>query len=339
MEANTKELHSAETAPELLFGLLRARVLSSAISAAAELGVADHVTSDGAHVSDLARATASDEESLYRLLRCLAMAGIFEEGDERQFSHTLLSEALSGSAPNSLKDLAIMDGQEWITRPTDGLAASVRAGDSIFDRMFGMGWVDYLQKHPDQFAHMNAGLKAVTVQLEEPVLAGYDFSWAKTIADVGGGTGAFLAGVLERTPQARGILAELSEVATPAQRDLEERGLSERCEVVAIDMFDTIPIQADACILKRVIHDWPDEQAIKVLSNCRSVIAPDGRIVVIEPVVTSLSSALMDLLLLAFGGRERTAEDFERLFEAAGLRVSRTIGVSPLVTIVEGRAG
>jgi SAM-dependent methyltransferase len=339
MEANTKELYSAETAPELMFGLLRARVLSSAICTAAELGVADHLANGPVHVSALASATGSHENSLYRLLRCLAAAGIFEETDKGRFSHTPLSETLRSSSTNSLRALAVMDGEEWFTRTVDGLTHSVRTGGSAFDQIHGMGWVEYLREHPESSAIFNAGMEASTVQLEGPVLDRYDLSWANTIADVGGGTGAFLASILERNPQARGILAELNEVAEPARRNLEQRGLSDRCEVVAIDMFDTIPFKADACVLKRVIHDWPDEQAIKILTNCRDIVAPAGRILVIEPVVTGLTSALMDVVLMAVGGRERTDEDFERLFSASGLNLSHIVPVTRFVSVVEGIPG
>ncbi len=339
METNTKELYSAETAPELLFGLLRARVLSSAICTTAELGVADHLTNGPVHVSDLARATGSHEESLYRLLRCLAAAGIFEEADKGLFSQTPLSEALRSSSPNSFRAGAIMDGQDWFTRPIDGLIHSVRTGDSAFEQIFGMSWLQYFREHGESSAAFNAGMEATTVQLESPVFDRYDFSWAETIADVGGGTGAFLAGILERNPQARGIVAELEEVAEPARRNLEERGLSERCEVIEVDMFASLPFRADVCILKRVVHDWPDEEAIKILTNCRDVVAPTGRILVVEPVVTGFFSALIDVLMLAFGGRERTDEDFERLFSASGLEVSRIVPVTRLVSVVEGTLG
>ena len=235
METHTKELYSADTAPELIFGLLRARVLSSAICVVAELGVADYLTNGPVHVSELARATGSDEESLYRILRCLAAAGIFEETDKELFSHTPLSEALRSSSPTSFRAGAIMDGQDWFTRPIDGLIHSVRTGGSAFDHLFGMGVFEYIREHPESSAILNAGMEVTTLQLEMPVLDRYDFSWAKTIADVGGGTGAFLASILERNPQARGILAELKEVAEAARRNLEQRGLYDRCEVIAID--------------------------------------------------------------------------------------------------------
>jgi len=232
-----------------------------------------------------------------------------------------------------------MDGQDWFTRPIDGLIHSVRTGDSAFEHIFKMSWVEYFREHGASAAAFNAGMEATTDQLESPVLDRYDFSWAKTIADVGGGTGAFLAGILERNPQARGILAELEEVAEHARRSLEERGLSERCEVIEVDMFASLPFRADVCILKRVVHDWPDEEALKILTNCRDVVAPTGRILVIEPVVTGFFSALIDVLILAFGGRERTSEDFERLFSASGLEVSHIVPTTRFVSVVEGTLG
>ena len=339
MEIRAKELYSAGTAPELIFGLLRARVLSAAICSAAELGIVDHLHDEPVPVAELARLTKCDEESLYRLLRCLAIAGVIVEAKPRSFVQTSVSEALSSRSPNSIRDLAIMDGQEWFTRPIDELTYSVRTGASSFDEVFGMHVFEYFEKQPEAARAFNAGMQAATAQLEMPLLDQYDFSWATTIADIGGGTGAFLEAVLLRNPLASGVLGDLAEVAEAARGYLGQSECSDRCEVLAIDMFDEIPIQADACILKRVIHDWPDDDAIKILVNCRRVIDPSGRVVVVEPVISDLTSALMDLSLLPFGGRERTTNDYERLFSAAGLKVARIVPVTGFASIVEGMVG
>jgi hypothetical protein len=253
------------------------------------------------------------------------------------FSQTPISEALLSSSPNSIRDLAIMDGQEWFTRSVDSLIYSVRTGASAFDHIFGMDWVEYFRNHPEIGAGFNAAMAAATVQLEGPVLDRYDFSWADIIADVAGGTGSFLASVLERNPQAHGILGELEEVTKAARQALAEARVSDRCEVITIDMFTRIPFSANACILKRVIHDWSDEEAIKILANCRDVVAPAGRVVVIEPVVIGLTSALSDVVMMTLGGRERTNRDFERLFSASGLKVSRLVAATPAVSVVEGK--
>jgi O-methyltransferase domain len=339
VETRAKELYSADTAPELIFGLLRARVLSTAICTVAEIGVADHLQDQPVPVSELARLTSCNEDSLYRLLRCLAIAGVIDEAEPRSFAQTSISEVLSSNSPNSVRDLAIMDGQEWFTRLIDELAYSVRTGAAVFDRVYGMHIFEYFKQNPECAKTFNAGMQAATAQLEMPVVDRYDFSWADTIADIGGGTGAFLEAVLLRNPRARGILGELADVAEAARSYLDSSECSDRCEVVAVDMFDEIPVRADACILKRVIHDWPDEDAVKILENCRNVIGSEGKVLVIEPVIAGLTSALMDVVLLPADGRERTRDDYERIFSAAGLRVARIVSVTGFVSVVEGTIG
>ena len=339
MHANVDGLYSGETSAEIIHGLARARMISNALVAAAELGIADYLTESPKSVKELASATATREEALYRLMRCLSFAGIFEEVQPRTFTQTQLSEVLTSTSPRSVRDLVLMDGTDWFRGTVDGLLYSVRTGESAFDKIHGQGWVEYFQEHPDQAEIFNRGMANLTDRLELPVVDRYDLSWADTIADVGGGTGIFLAEILERYPRKRGILAELPEVVEPARAFLSERGVLDRCDVISVDMFEDLPFKADACILKRVIHDWSDDQAIGILRNCREVISPTGRLLVIEPLASGFMGALMDLVMMTLGGGERTQEDFQTLLSAANLRLNQVLPVTPLVSIVEGSSG
>jgi SAM-dependent methyltransferase len=173
----------------------------------------------------------------------------------------------------------------------------------------------------------------------EPMLDAYDFSDFGTVVDVGGGHGRMLAAILNRHPAIEGILFDLPAVADRSRTIISDLGLSERCRVVGGDFFTFVP-SADAYVLRHIIHDWDDKDAIAILQNCRDAMNPGGRVLVVETVIPPLNEPCfgkwLDLMMLIVGGRERTEEQYRRLFRQAGLTLSRIVPTAHEVSIVEG---
>ena len=90
----------------------------------------------------------------------------------------------------------------------------------------------------------------------------YDFSGLTTVVDVGGGRGALLAAILKRNPHLRGILFERPQVIADAPALLAAQGVANRCELVAGDFFQALPMGADAYMLKWILVSWDDEQSV-----------------------------------------------------------------------------
>jgi hypothetical protein len=329
------------TGADQLTWLLRIRILVSAISAAAELKVADHVEQMGTDLAQLARATATHEESLYRLLRCLTAAGIFREISPRRYGHTDLSETLRSNSAGSMRSFAMMSTQEWFARPLDALVQSVRTGEGTFVSIFGEKPYEHVRRYPESARVLQNAMADFSRHYEGQLTKAYDFGRARHIVDVGGGNGAFLVDVLAGIPQAKGTVAELPEVCAQATEYLAARGMSSRCDVAAIDMFQSVPAGGDLYILKRCLHNWPDPQARRILENIRAALPAHGKILVIEGIIPAGPNALFNLLgdlqQLALGGaRERTEAEMADLFESAGLKVTRSIRASESVGMVEG---
>jgi hypothetical protein len=174
--------------------------------------------------------------------------------------------------------------------------------------------------------------------LAEEIVAGYDFGRFRTIVDVGGGHGLLLARLLEAVPTARGVLFDLPEVIQGARAELAARGLAERCSLVGGSFFDAVPSGGDGYIMKWILHDWDDAACHRILRTIRSVIPPDGRVVVVDRLIpervtddASLRvNLLMDLtMLMTHMGRERTEKEFGRIFEQSrfalgSVRTTRT---------------
>jgi hypothetical protein len=163
------------------------------------------------------------------------------------------------------------------------------------------------------------------------MLLAYD-SWAdlRSLVDIGGGNGAFLAGLLACFREMHGVLLDLPHVAAGAARLLVNAGVADRCEVVPGSFFETVPAGADGYLLKRVLYHWDDEHAVALLRAVRDAMRLDSRVLLLEPVAEPgdkfSAGKLYDLILLAMaGGGARTPKQIEQLFLKANLKVSRVV--------------
>jgi hypothetical protein len=112
---------------------------------------------------------------------------------------------------------------------------------------------------------------------------------------------------------------------------LRRPGIAERCEIIAGDFFESVPANGDAYILSRVIHDWDDTAALKILGNCRRVIRSDGRLFLVEGIAKPPNepdpNKFLDVWFIGGGGRERNEDEFRALLQAGGFRL---LGVAHL---------
>ena len=259
-------------------------------------------------------------------MRALATLELFTLQPDGRFGNTPLAEMLRADHPQSQREGAQLLTSAFLWRPLGELAESVRTGEPAFERIFGQRFFPYLASHPDDAAIFNAAMTQGVSWTTSVLLAAYDFSRFTRLVDVGGGEGALLRDVLAATPGLRGVLFDLPTVVSGATEILTG-DIAARCQVVGGDFFGSVPEGADAYILKGVIHDWPDEDAVRILRNIRLAIRSDGTLLLIEGLVDSAESpaGFSDLLMLVIGGRERTAEEFRALLATAGFAVARVI--------------
>jgi C-methyltransferase len=334
----------ADTRSALLLDMIVAKWLSQAICVAAELGIAD-LLKDGPHSSaELSAKTGASEDGVYRLLRALSGVGLFTEREGRRFALAELGTLLRSDVPGSLRGFARFVGHEINSRPWGEVLHSVKTGKPSFDHVFGVPVFDYLATRPEAAAIMNEAMTSLSLAEARAVATAYDFRGIRTLVDVGGGHGLLLAEVLKANPALRGVLFELPHALDGARALLENAGVNQRCDVVGGDFFTAVPDGGDSYMMKRVIHDWDDEHSIRILQNCHRAMRPGGRLLVVEVVVgsgvQSHFARLLDLemLVITQGGRERSEEEFRRLYEAAKFGVARVMETGAPVSIVEGVA-
>ncbi|HYY57046.1 MAG TPA: methyltransferase [Pyrinomonadaceae bacterium] len=321
---------------QMVFGAL----MTQALYVAAKLELADLLADGPRSVGELAAATDTHEQALYRLLRSLAGAGVFCETEPKIFALTPLAEPLRSDAPNSLRNGVIFMGEEWHWRVWGDLLYSVRTGKPGWGHMHGAEVFDYFAVNPEQAEIFNRAMTDMSQATAPAVVEGYDFSGIRTLADIAGGHGYLLSQVLKAYPDMKGILFDVPPVLSGADALLEREGVSGRVERVAGDFFASVPAGADAYMMKHIIHDWDDRRATKILSNIREVMPLAGKVLIVEMVVPEGNephySKLLDLEMLSSpGGVERTALEYRELLAAAGLRLTRIVPTRSPFSIVE----
>src|SRR3989475_5227198 len=290
----------------------------------AKLGLADMVTQEPKTARELSQATKTHGPSLGRFLRALVGLGIFTEDEKGRFHHTPLSETLRGEP---VRAWAVMLGAPFIWRPWGELYEAVVTGRPAFERIFGSNLFDHLAAHPDDSSIFDAAMSSHSTMIST-ILAAYDFSRFDRIVDVGGGRGELLLGILSAYPKLQGILYDLPTVVAgvPAAGT---GPVASRCEVVGGDFFKRVPEGADAYVLKQIIHSWNDEDASRILKNCRQAIRNDGALLIMGDVLRQsrkpvLRGGLMDRMILVLSpGKERTEEDFRAPLEHAVFSLMR----------------
>lgn len=313
--------------------------ITQGISVAAELGIADLLAEGPLTAEELASRTATHSGALYRVLRALAGIGIFAEDSQGRFSLTPLADLLKSDTHQSQRSIAIMMGAE-LHATWGELLHSVRTGEPGFHKRFGKRFFEYMQEHPERHDIYDLAMTGVHGGETEPMLDAYDFSAFRTVVDVGGGNGLLLASVLRRHPAVQGILFDLPAVADRARSTVSATDVSGRLRIEGGNFFSGVPAGADAYVLRHIIHDWEDQDAIAILGECRKAMAPDGRVLVVEMVIPPANEPgfgkWLDLMMLLVAGRERTQEEYSRLFSEAGLTMSRVIQTSSEVSVIEG---
>jgi len=291
-----------------------------------------------------ARGLAVNTGALERVLRACASVGILSEDADGRFGPTPLSTVLTASAPGSVKAVATEIAGTWL-RFFSELGETIRTGEPQVERIFGMGWWDWLNANPKELEIFGEAMKADSQSSMRGVLEKCDLTGVKKIADVGGGYGHLVIALLEKYPHLNGIVADLPDLIPVAKiKNPAPAGVAGRLEYVGGNMFESVP-PADAYIMKHIIHDWDDEHCLQLLRNCHGSMLGAGRLICVDSVlppmgdVSGTPAKFLDLLMMAgIRGKERTQKQWEELYAAAGFRVT---GIIPLqdnfgTSIVEG---
>lgn len=322
------------TARERLGAMLDGYRRTALVHVAAQLGLADRLADGPRTAAELAAATGADAGKLRRVARALVGMGVLTE-DGGSFALTEVGELLRADVPGSMHSAAVYFGG-LSYRAYSGLGESLTSGGTAFDHVFGEPYFEHLDRHPDLAAHYHR-LIALPPGAGTALASLHDFTAYRTIVDVGGGNGSMLAEILEGAPDSAGVVHDLPFTEPSAAAEIAARPAGARMRFTAGDFRVSVPPGGDAYLLSRVLANWPDETAVKILANCRAAMGPAARLLVFEMampehIAPGDFTPDGDLNALAhMGGAVRTRAQFAGLLADAGF-------AEPTATALHGSA-
>lgn len=333
------KLISQEQAPvqamtQLAFGFLQSR----AVYVAAKLGIPDRLREGPRNVRDLAALAEVDPDALFRIMRLLAGSGVFHQDEEGLFFLTGLGRVLCTDTPDSLRDWVILC-HEAVYPVSDHILHQVRTGESAFVRQFGNTAFALIQSDPAFAGLFQRGLASRTRHEASAIADAYDFSRVRDVVDVGGGSGSLLSAILARHERLTGILFDLAPAIELAKS--QPGWPFPRAEFASGDFFREVPASANLYLLKFVLHDWPDDQAARILATCRRAMDAHSKLLVIEGLLgaanelTPTDFADITMMLMMDRGRERTEAEFSTLLQRSGFALRTVIPTAVGLSILE----
>lgn len=320
---------AAEEVPEpvQMVQMLAGFQISQALYVVAKLGLCTALADGPRTVEQLAAATGAKADVLRRIIRALAPLGTFRT-DGGRVEATPLGLTLAEGHPGSIRDIALF-WMETHYAPFGQFLHTAMTGENAATDYYGKPFMDWTASSPATAEIQTRAMASVTRGLRAGMFEGYSLPEGHLVADIGGADGSMICQLLAREPGRRGIVFDKPEIVPSARKVLADHGLAGRVDIQPGDFFESVPA-ADVYILSFVLHDWDDESCLRILRTIKNAAAPGARLVIVESVIppgdAPHPAKLIDLTMLAMvTGRERTADEYEKLLAAAGYAMERIV--------------
>jgi hypothetical protein len=315
---------------------------SQAIRVAAELGIADLLAGGPLSIGELAAKAGAAARPLAGALRVLTVEGVFAEPTPGVFANTTRSNLLRAGVPDSQHVMSGLGAADWLWASYGALGHSVRTGAPAFSRVYEENLWAWLGEHPDEARQFNDAMNEFSATLGPRIVSSCTaFADAGVVADLGGGTGTYLANILETYPSVRrGVLVDQPPVIEQAKARKDIAGLirSGRLDFFAGDFLADVPTGIDLYVTKQVTHSWSDETLVSLLKRCRDA-SPNARIAAAELVRTADESRFVRhfdvMMYVTMAGFLRTEQEYATLFAQAGYELTRVEPTNTAFSIIE----
>jgi hypothetical protein len=234
-------------------------------------------------------------------------------------------------------------GKNWIADIWKNLIQTTNTGKGYYDNTYGINFFDWLKNNEEAQKEFDVGMTSISSMSDAPVVGAYNFSRFNTLVDIGGGHGSQLVAILKTYPGVKkGIIFD--QPSTVESLDIvgivKKENIEGRLETVGGDFFNSVPSGFDGYFMKSILHDWDDEKAVKILSNCRNAMRKDSMLIITENIIKDEDNTpdfgkVLDInVLILMGGRVRTKQEYSKILRDAGLELKRIIPtLSPFVIL------
>ena len=298
--------------------------VTQVVRAAAILQVPERLAAGLATAAKIAEAEGADRDAVRRLLRALTSLDLVETTDGVHYAATPLLNILRADSPRPLRGMALSQGAAGHWLPWGRFPDAIYSGRGQVEAAHGSDSIfSYFAENVDEAQYFTEAMQNLSTAEALDITDVLDTRGVRFALDVGGANGEIVRALLRANPDLRGGVLDLAHVVPDAEEAALKDGLDARFSAISGDFFQAVPA-ADLHILKLVLHDWSDDESIRILANCRASLEPGGRIVIMDYLVNGGDpfAALMDMNMLAMtdGGRERDLQEFDALLLSAGLR-------------------
>ena len=325
---------------QLISGFWAAQVINAAVV----LGLPDLLDQGPLTPEALAAAAQAHAPSLHRLLRALVSLGLCRHQDGGRFALTEAGGYLRKDAEGSVRGRALFTG-DMLWKQFGDLTQQVKTGGRTQAVVSGAEGFAVLAQDPPRLHAFQQAMAESSVLAAREALKLYDFSRFARVLDLGGGYGGVLSELLAARPEQTGAVFDLAYLETGAAAYLERAGVATRARFIGGSFFESVPGGFDLILMKYIVHDWGDEDALAILGKARASANAGATLVLLEQVVpevievTAQHQAAIrgDLTMMGMGGKERTAEEFRVLLADAGWRLTRIVSSPAALSVIEAQ--
>lgn len=330
-----------------VFGMIQAFWESQCVYVAARLGIFNLLQQGPQSIESLATTTSTQVERLYVILRALAHLGVLVETPGRVFGSTELSALLVTDAGPSMGHFAM-----HITEPAQwdawkDLEICLQTDEVPFERANGKTVYEFTRDNEWSGDVFIKAMSFLTDHAVDSLLEVYDFSQFGTVMDVGGGQGGLIGKIVKKSG-CKGILFDLPYVTETAPAFLEQQGVNQDAvEIRTGDVFESLPKGADAITMKYFLSSWTDEDALKILRQCKEALPKHGKVVLLQCLIPPLGAPpecpdgilpalfAVQIMVAVPGGAWRTEQQYKDLFEQSGFQLERVVHTGTNLSAME----
>jgi hypothetical protein len=314
--------------------------LAKGLATAIELDIALHIQQGKNTIGQLAEVTQTNQDALFRLMRMLCAHDIFRLSKNNRYTLTRYSEVLLESK-DSVKYFLMSHLSKTHFELFAEMDYSMKTGSNATQKLYQKDIFSYMQDQPDKQELFIKGM-GETSELFAPVfLSSYNLKPFHHVVDVAGGHGSLLCHILSSWKHLKATLFDNKHIIEKASENIRSFGLAERIDIKAGDFFTTVPEGGDLYLLKNILHDWDDEHNIIILKNVAKAMSGDAKLLVVECLIENNNTyhygKMLDILMLlgTKNGRERTLDEYKRLFEKSGFEINKVIPTISPFSLIE----